>query len=335
MSKEDIRTLVSSIQKDFGSGSLMLLGDEPDIIENQRDRMSSGLYELNWQMAGGLVRGGMMEIFGPEAGGKTTLALTILARLQQYGCQCHIIDAEHKLNLDYAQRLGVNTDDLLVTQPSYGEHGLDIMQAVAMTGLVDVIVVDSVTALVPKADIDGDFTDANMGAHARMMSKMCRVVTPITSQNNIIFIVINQVRQKIGVFFGSPETTTGGNAIKFYAGMRFRVSSSQVKTGGEVSQSKRMLNIQCVKHQWDGQPYTKTEYMLNLGIGIDKGYDMLQYGLRKGIIEQKSSSFNMGGKHLGNGKQNAGQALLVPDMVEKYKEALDAQLQPAGDGKED
>lgn len=318
-----IYELVANLQKHFGGGSIHYLGDDSDTVEFKgKNRYSSGLYELDWGMSGGLVGGTIIELFGNEGEGKTTLALKVVSALQNIGKQVFWLDAEHTLNLEYAQKLGVKTDELLISQPDYGEQGLDITQAVLFSGMVDVCVIDSVTALVPKADIDGDFTDANMGAHARLMSKMCRTLTPVIGTNDIVFIVINQIRMKIGVFFGSPEVTTGGKALKFYSGMRLRVSSSQVKKGDTVDQTKRLVKIKFAKQKW-GAPFREVEEILVLGEGFDEGFDMLQYGVRVGIIVQASSFYKFSdGTALGNGKSVASQALLEADNRSKFETLL-------------
>lgn len=315
---DQINSLIETVSKSFGQGSLMMLGETPEIQENQFDRISSSLYEVDWALNGGLVRGTQVEFYGPEAGGKTTLALTILAALQQFGCQAYYVDAEHKLNLEYAQKLGVNTDDLLLTQPNFGEQAVDIMQAVIGSGLVDVVVVDSVTALVPLADINNDTTDANMGVHARLMSKMCRIMTPLASRNKTLIIYINQIRYKIGVMFGSPETTTGGNALKFFCGIRARISSSQYKKGEVVDETKRKISIDLKKNQW-GIPYRKVELLLNLGEGFDKEYDMIQYGLRRGFLIKKGSHVSFcDGEVIGNGMANASKTLMENKNIRNH-----------------
>lgn len=321
--KDELLNLANTISQGYGRGSLMLLGDSPQVYENQVNRISTGLHELDWCSGGGLVKGTQVELSGPEAGGKTTLALSIIAECQKMGMQAHYIDAEHKLNIDYAEMIGVDVANLLFTQPQYGEHAVDVMQATIQSGLVDVMVVDSVTALVPLAEINGDTTDVNMGAHARLMSKMCRVLTPLISMNHVLVIYINQIRHKIGVQFGSPETTTGGNALKFYCGVRARVSSSQYKKGEEVDTTRRMVTVNFVKNQW-GVPYRKTDLLLDLGVGFNKGYDVITAGLREGILIKKSSHVAFcDGEVLGNGIFNAGQNLIGNEyLLAHYHELL-------------
>lgn len=326
--------LVNSIQKSYGAGAIHHLGSSNTILENQYDRASTGLYELDYALSGGIVKGSMNEIFGSEGDGKTTLSLHIAGQLQKaFGWILYILDAEHKLNLDYAQKLGVDTDNMLITQPEYGEIGLDIAQAVLQSGLVKIFIIDSITALVPLSEVNGDFSDVNIGAHARLMSKMCRVLTPIIVHNGVVAIFINQVREKIGMGgmqFGSPEVTTGGRALKFYCGTRMKVTSSQVKKGDTVDLSQRDVNINVVKQQW-GTPFRKTSLRLVLGEGFDKGLDLLEYMLKTGEVAQASSSFRLvsTGEFLGNGKQKAGESLykiVFPEpepQVEVIEEIID------------
>ncbi len=317
-----LKELATSISDSFGEGSLMSLGDTPKILKNQENRVSTGYYDVDWALSGGLVKGGQTEIYGNEGDGKTTLALTIMGECQKNGMSAYFLDAEHKLNIGYAQTLGVDIKNLLITQPNHGEHGLDVAQAVLSSGLVDVMVVDSVTALVPLAEINGDFTDANMGAHARLMSKMCRVLTPIISSHKIIVIYINQIRQKLGVFYGSPETTTGGKALKFYCGTRIKVSSQQIKSGNNLDITRRNVTMSVVKQQW-GVPYTKIDTQLNLGYGFSKELDIISYGLRLGVLEMASSSVRMDGKSLGNGKVNAGIKLLADkELLKQFNKKM-------------
>lgn len=313
----EIKAVVDQIRKEFGGGSVFSLGTDPQIIDEQRERLSSGLYELDWCMGGGLVRGVMHEIYGPEASSKTTLALQIIKQCQKNGGKAFYCDAEHSLDITYAKKIGVDTENLLISQPDYGEQGLDIVQTVAESGVFDIIVIDSVTGLVPKSEIDGDFTDANMGAHPRLMSKMCRVLTPIINKQNIYFVVVNQVRQKIGVFFGSPETTTGGNGIKYYAGMRIRVSSTKES---DNDNGVRLIKADFKKQKW-GTPYRNSIMRLVLGEGFDVGYDRLMYGLRCSFIERNSSTYKLDGEWLGNGKVQAAKTLSEnEDIIKRFND---------------
>lgn len=315
---KEISNVIQQIRKQFGRGSVFSLGADPQIIDEQRERLSTGLYELDHCMGGGLVRGVMHEIWGPEASSKTTLALQIIKECQLNGGKAFYLDAEHSLNIEYAKKIGVNINELIISQPDFGEQGLDITQVVAESGVFDIIVIDSVTGLVPKAEIDGDFTDVNMGAHPRLMSKMCRVLTPIINKQNIYLVLINQVRHKIGVFFGSPETTTGGNAIKFYSGMRMRVSAS--KEDDTTVDSVRIIKVDFKKQKW-GTPFKTTELRLILGEGYDIGYDRLMFGVNRGFIKQNSSAYHIDGQWLGNGKKQASLSLI--DDSKGFKEIYD------------
>lgn len=310
---ESLRSLAKNITESFGGGSLMRLGDDPQILENNIRRQSFGLLDLDIKSGGGLCHGRIHEIFGNEGEGKTTLALEIIAQCQKDGLVCHFVDAEHKLNLDYAKKLGVNIDDLMFTQPSHGEHALDIIKATLQSGMVDVCIIDSVASLVPLAELNGEFTDANMGAHARLMSKMCRTLVPIISEHNVIFIVINQIRHKIGVFFGSPEVTTGGNALKFYSIMRMRVSSSKFDSSDKIE--RRQVNVTFVKQQSGGRPYDKSELLLELGVGFDKGWDIVNSGLQSGVLSLNGSFVKYGKKTLANGKLASAKKIIESEFM--------------------
>lgn len=317
----DIKSIVDDIRGKFGQGSCFFLDQDPTIISSDTtERASTGLYELDWASSGGFVKGVMHEIHGNEGEGKTTLALTVMKEFIKNNMTVFYCDAEHSLNLDYARRIGVDTSKIIISQPDFGEQGLDIVQA-ACEGGVNVVVIDSVTALVPKAEIDGDFTDVNMGAHARLMSKMCRVLTPIIGRNKVILILINQIRNKIGVFFGSPEVTTGGKGIKFYSGMRMRVSSSFMKKGDQKDMEKKIMRVDFIKQKW-GVPYRDVELLLNIGEGINIGYDRLAYGLRMGFVSQASSYFKLGKLGLGNGKIAAAEFLMKNEEAIKLYESL-------------
>jgi len=317
-----LRELAQSITGDFGGGSLMRLGDDPQIIEDNTKRQSFGLLDLDLKSAGGLCFGKIHEIFGNEGEGKTTLALEIIAQCQRDGLVCHYVDAEHKLNLEYAKTLGVCIEDLMFTQPSHGEHALDITKNTLQSGLIDVCVIDSITSLVPLAEINGEFTDANIGAHARLMSKMCRSLTPIISENNVIFIAINQIRHKIGVMFGSPEVTTGGKALKFYSIMRMRVSSKKFESSDKIE--RRQVDVSFVKQQSGGRPYDKSELLLELGMGFDKGWDIINTGLQVGVLKLAGSHVKYNDKSIGNGKLAASKSVLLDedlliDIVQNIK----------------
>ena len=296
---QELIEIAKNLRSTFGIGC-MVLGEDPSTIATYKERVPTGLYEMDRATGGGYVRGCMHEIFGNEGEGKTTIALHGVAEAQRQGMNVAYVDAEHSLNLEYAAKLGVNINDLLLIQPDYGEQGLDALLAAIETGKINYVVIDSVSALVPKAEIDGDFTDVNMGAHARLMSKMCRIITPAISRHNVVLILINQVRLKIGVFFGSPEVTTGGKGIKFYAQIRIRVSSSKI----EGEEQTRELKAQFVKHKW-GKMYDEAIMRINLGYGVDIYFDRLAMYLASGYLTQKGSNYYHEDKSIANGKKKA------------------------------
>jgi recombination protein RecA len=308
---KELESFVTAINKSFGTGSVTRMGDDQskDITQEElKDRIHTGLRELDWATGGGLVKGVMHEIFGNEGEGKTTLAIHCMVNAQKEdpNLQIFFCDAEHTLNVEYAVNLGLDRSRVVISYPDFGEQGLDIIQQAVESGLFGMVVIDSVTALVPKADIDGDFTDANMGAHARLMSKMCRVLTPLIDRHNVCLVLINQIRMKIGVFMGSPETTTGGKGIRFYAGMRMRVSSSLVD---KDDPKEKMVTVDFKKQKW-GTPYRKIELKLTLGKGFDLGYDALCWAVREKKITQKSSAYYYEGEYIGSGKAQASIGLL-------------------------
>ena len=296
---QELIEIAKNLRSTFNIGC-MVLGENPSTIAAYKERVPTGIYEMDRATGGGYVKGCMHEIFGNEGEGKTTIALHGVAEAQRQGMNVVWLDAEHSLNLEYAAKLGVDINNLLVIQPDYGEQGLDALMSALDTGQVNYVVIDSVSALVPKSEIDGDFTDVNMGAHARLMSKMCRVITPSISRNNVVLILINQVRLKIGQFMGNPEVTTGGKGIKFYAQIRIRVSSSKI----EGEEQTRELKAQFVKHKW-GKMYDVAEMRINLGYGVDIYYDRLIQYLASGYLTQKGSNYYYDGKSIANGKKNA------------------------------
>ncbi len=319
----NLYNLVDNITKLYGNGSINLLTDNQQIKKNIKNRFSTGLLNLDWALGGGLVEGGQIEISGAEGHGKTTLALSILAQCQLIGMVGYIVDAEHKLNIEYAEALGVDIRRLFITQPNWGEQALDIMKDVLTSGLVNIVIVDSVSMLVPLVDITGDFSDANVGSHPRLISKMVRVMTPIVDKHKIIIIYINQPRSKIGNFFGSQETTTGGHALKHLCAMRIKVSSQQIKdSSGIVDITKRNVTLNVIKNQW-GVPYRSVDEELILGKGFNKGLDMIEYGLRVGVLSLNGSFVKFKDKTIGNGKHKAGQVLLEnPDLMNDFIKAI-------------
>jgi len=307
-----IDSAIFQIQRQFGKGAIMRLGGE----EAERvPVISSGA--LSFDIAtgiGGIPRGRITEIYGPESSGKTTLALHVIAEAQKQGGVAAFIDAEHALDVHYAGRLGVNVDDLLVSQPDYGEQALEIAEILIRSGAVDVIVVDSVAALVPKAEIDGNIGDAHVGLQARLMSQTMRKLTGILKRTNTAMIFINQIRMKIGVMFGNPETTTGGNALKFYSSMRVDIRKlAAIKDGEEIIGSRTRVKI--VKNKV-APPFKTAEFDIVYGEGISKVGDLLDLAVSQNIVEKSGAWYSYGGDRVGQGRENAKTFLKEhPEMV--------------------
>ncbi len=298
---KSIEAALFQIQRQFGKGAIMRLGSD------QAERVpvfSTGAVSLDIATGiGGLPRGRITEIYGPESSGKTTLALHVVAEAQRQGGVAAFIDAEHALDVSYASRLGVNVDDLLVSQPDYGEQALEIAEILIRSGGVDVIVVDSVAALVPKAEIDGNIGDAHVGLQARLMSQTMRKLTGILKRTNTAMIFINQIRMKIGVMFGNPETTTGGNALKFYSSMRIDIRRiSQIKDGQEVIGSRTKAKI--VKNKL-APPFKAAEFDIMYGEGISKTGDLLDLAVEQNIVEKSGAWYSYEGERIGQGRENA------------------------------
>jgi recombination protein RecA len=296
---------VSQIEKLFGKGAIMKLGAK---ALEAVPVVSTGSIALDLALGiGGIPRGRVVEIFGPEASGKTTLALQVVAEIQKTGGSAAFIDAEHALDVSYAKRIGVNTDDLLISQPDTGEQALEISEILVRSGGVDVVVVDSVAALVPRAEIEGEMGDSHMGLQARLMSQALRKLTAITSKSMTTVVFINQIRHKIGIMFGNPETTTGGNALKFYASLRLDIRRiAAIKDGQEVIGSRTRVKI--VKNKL-APPFREVEFDIIFGEGISREGDVIDLAVEMGIVEKAGTWYSYGDARIGQGRENAKEYL--------------------------
>jgi recombination protein RecA len=297
---------VGQIEKQFGKGSIMRLGQKGAIAPIEA--ISTGSISIDYALGvGGVPRGRVIEIFGPESSGKTTLALQVIAEAQKLGGMAAFVDAEHALDAQYAQKLGVDLENLLVSQPDHGEQALEIVEVLIRSNGVDVVVVDSVAALVPKAEIEGEMGDAQMGLQARLMSQALRKLTGIVSKSKTTLIFINQLREKIGVMFGNPETTTGGRALKFYASVRVDIRRiASIKDGDQVIGGRTRVKI--VKNKV-APPFREAEFDVMYGEGISREGDLLDLAVEKRIIEKSGAWFAYSGERLGQGRENVKQFL--------------------------
>jgi len=305
---------VGQIEKQFGKGSIMRLGQKGAI--QPIDSISTGAISIDYALGvGGVPRGRVIEIFGPESSGKTTLSLQIIAEAQKAGGMAAFVDAEHALDAAYAQKLGVDIDNLLVSQPDNGEQALEIVEVLIRSNGVDVVVVDSVAALVPKAEIEGEMGDAQMGLQARLMSQALRKLTGAVSKSKTSLVFINQLREKIGVMFGNPETTTGGRALKFYSSVRMDIRRiASIKDGDVVVGGRTRVKV--VKNKV-APPFREAEFDIMYGEGISKYGDLIDIGVEKNIIEKSGSWFAYGGERLGQGRENAKQFLKENPQIAK------------------
>jgi len=296
---------LGQIERQFGKGSIMKLGDNNTM---DVETISTGSLGLDIALgAGGLPMGRVVEIYGPESSGKTTLTLEVIAEAQRNGKVCAFIDAEHALDPVYAEKLGVNINELLISQPDTGEQALEIVDMLTRSGAIDVIVVDSVAALTPKAEIEGDMGDSHMGLQARMLSQAMRKLTGNLKKSNTMLIFINQIRMKIGVMFGSPETTTGGNALKFYASVRLDIRRiGAVKNGDEIVGNETRVKV--VKNKI-APPFKQAEFQILYGLGINNLGELIELGVKHGFVEKAGAWYSCNGERIGQGKANAAKYL--------------------------
>ncbi|RMA78704.1 recombinase RecA [Umboniibacter marinipuniceus] len=314
---------LSQIERQFGKGTVMRMGDKERV---KIPVVSTGSLGLDVALGvGGLPRGRVVEIYGPESSGKTTLTLQVIAEAQKAGGTCAFIDAEHALDPIYAEKLGVNVDDLIVSQPDTGEQALEVTDMLVRSSAVDVLVVDSVAALTPKAEIEGDMGDSHVGLQARLMSQALRKLTGNIKNTNCLVIFINQIRMKIGVMFGSPETTTGGNALKFYSSVRLDIRRiGAVKEGDEIVGNETRVKV--VKNKV-APPFRQTEFQITYGKGINRHGEIIDYGVKLGVVDKSGAWYSYNGEKIGQGKQNSIRFLQEnPALCEEIEAIVRGQL---------
>ena len=314
---------LSQIERAFGKGSIMRLGTQK--VQPEIEVVSTGSLGLDIALGiGGLPKGRIVEIYGPESSGKTTLALHAIAEAQKKGGTCAFIDAEHALDPGYARKLGVDVDNLLISQPDAGEQALEIADTLVRSGAVDVLVVDSVAALVPKAELEGEMGDSHVGLHARLMSQALRKLTGSVSKSNTLLIFLNQIRLKIGVMFGNPETTTGGNALKFYASVRMEIRRiGSIKDRDQVVGNQTRVKV--VKNKM-APPFREVEFDIMYGEGISKVGELIDLGVKAGVVEKSGAWFSCDSQRIGQGRENAKQFLRDhPEMAASIEQRVRAQ----------
>ena len=321
--KKALAGALSQIERQFGKGSVMRMGD--GVAATDIDAVSTGSLTLDIALGiGGLPRGRVVEIYGPESSGKTTLTLQAVAECQKVGGTAAFVDAEHALDPVYAKALGVNVDDLLVSQPDTGEQALEITDMLVRSGAVDIVVVDSVAALTPKAEIEGEMGDSHVGLQARLMSQALRKLTANIKRSNTLVIFINQIRMKIGVMFGNPETTTGGNALKFYSSVRLDIRrTGAIKKGDEIVGNETRVKV--VKNKVS-PPFRQAEFEIMYGAGISREGEVIDLGVKQGLIDKSGAWYSCQGERIGQGKENVKQYLRDnPELMQK----LEAQIREA------
>lgn len=324
--KKALAAALGQIEKQFGKGSVMRLGDA--ISARGIDVVSSGSIGLDVALGiGGLPRGRVVEIYGPEASGKTTMTLEVIAEAQKLGGTAAFVDAEHALDPSYAEKLGVNVDELLISQPDTGEQALEITDMLVRSGAIDIIVIDSVAALTPKAEIEGEMGDSHMGLQARLMSQALRKLAANISRSNTMVVFINQIRMKIGVIFGSPETTTGGNALKFYASVRLDIRRiGAIKKGDEIIGN--LTRVKVVKNKV-APPFKTAEFEILYGEGISREGEIIDHGVEQGIIDKAGSWYSYKNDRIGQGKENVREFLKThPEMAAEIEQQIRARLLP-------
>jgi len=321
-----LKLTMDKIDKDFGKGSVMMMNER---VEVEQAVISTGSIGLDMALGiGGVPKGRVVEIYGPESSGKTTIAIHVIAEAQKKGGMCAFIDAEHAFDSVYAKKLGVDIDNLLISQPDYGEQALEIADRLILSGALDVVVIDSVAALVPKSELEGEMGDSKMGLHARLMSQALRKLTATISKTNSCCIFINQLREKIGVMFGNPETTTGGNALKFYASVRLDIRRMSTIKDGDSSIGNH-VKVKVVKNKM-APPFRQSEFDIIYGEGISKVGEIIDMGVELGIVQKSGSWFSYNNDKLGQGRESVKQLMIDnPEMANEIEQKIREKIKEA------